>query len=81
MSINTLVSWQEPIPAEIKNAVDAEANSRAALQTQIGGENVLPPKFGEGTTCWRRFWIDQSSAESWVTFVQAYSPIEAIVEN
>jgi hypothetical protein len=80
MSTNTLVSWNLPINPSTQTEVDAEANARLAQQTQEW-QLVEPAPHGPETSTARRFWVDQASAESWISFVQQYSPLEAIIET
>lgn len=77
MAIQTLVIWDLAISQQYETIVKQRAAEMADLQT-------APPSVAQnpdGTLTYIRSWVDMLAAESWIDFVEQYSPISATIEQ
>jgi hypothetical protein len=80
MTVSTQVVWAYPTPQETIDAIDAQANELIAEGKEIG-ESVLTRNPENTLVTVVRTWIDETTAQEWIAFVQVYNPVSAVILN
>ena len=78
MSVQTQVVWNLPMDQEVLAQILTEAQTLKTSGLEAADPEVLPGP-GENQTTGNRFWVDLATAESWIAFVEQFSPVSAAI--
>jgi hypothetical protein len=76
MSVQTQTIWQIPMSTEIKDQIEIKAQELTAQGKEIGNA-VITTENNLATVV--RTWIDNETADEWVTYVLTYNPVSSVV--
>lgn len=74
--VQTQVIWTLPIDPAAGNLILQKSIEMGNLETQAP-EHYLGPNPNEET--WNRFWVDEASANQWITFIIDFNPVSATI--
>lgn len=72
----TQVIWISPIDPAVGQQILEKSNEMIALQTQPA-THYPGPNANEET--WNRFWVDETSATTWINFIVQFNPVSAVI--
>lgn len=79
LSIKTQVVWELPGAEPDSAMIIAEKVAELAAAGKEAGERDLVDGPGENQITVTRYWVDQDTAQEWVSFILQYNPVSATI--
>lgn len=76
MTTETQVTWSKPTDPATMSAVQTKAQEMITAGKEVG--NVVIND-GDTQVVVNRFWVDEPTANEWITFVTGYNPVSAVI--
>lgn len=76
MTTETQVTWSKPTDPTAMTLVQARAQELINAGKEVGNAVIND---GETQIVVNRFWVDTETADEWITFVNVYNPVSAVI--